>query len=96
MPASPATSVNVPSPLFLYRSFSTEIVHYVEVRPPILVVVAPSAAETIAVIILTDALGDVGEGAVTVVVHQEIGRSILRVMIWQRVLILTEALVEEV
>ena len=72
-----------------------EVIHDVKVRPAVVIVVGPVAIKTVAVVVLvkTGSNGYVSESVIAVIAEQEIGRSILRIVVGRRVLILSEALV---
>src|SRR5207247_5151085 len=75
--------------------FPSKIVGHVEVGPAVVVVVCPSAgkAEAIVVLVETRLGGHVGEGAVAVVVEQEIRRAVLGVVIRRRISVAVESAV---
>src|SRR5260370_28232829 len=80
------------------KIFAAEIVDHVQVRPRLAglaAVVAPAATKTEAgvVLIQTGLFGDVAKGSITIVAQQEIGRTVLRVVVRHRIAILVVALV---
>ena len=74
---------------------AAEVVHYVEIRPAVAVVVAPPAAETVARVVLVQARfrGYVAEGSITLVPHHEVGRAIFGIVIGKRIFVLVCSLV---
>src|SRR5881628_841722 len=77
---------------------AAKVVHYVEVRPAVAVVIIPSAAEAVARVVLVQARlgGHIPESSVAIVTHQEVGRSVLRVVVRRRIFVLIRTLVIKV
>ena len=75
-----------------------EIIHDIKVGPSVLVVIAPRAAETVARVVLIEARfrGNVPECSVAVVLHHEVGRTVLGIMIRNGIFVLIGALVIDV
>src|ERR1700692_4647313 len=84
-----------PIPIITVKILPSEIIHHIEIRPPVPVVIAPPTAETVARIVLVEARsgGHVAESSVTMVTHHEVGWSIFRVVIRNGILVLVGSLV---
>ena len=74
---------------------SAKIIDHVEIGPAVAIVVAPSAAEAVARVVLVQAglCGDVAERAVALVAHQKVGRAVLRIVIRRGIFVLPGALI---
>ena len=74
----------------MVKVLPSEIVHHVEIGPAILVVVAPTTAETVSRVVLGKAglRRHVAKGAIALIAHQEIRRAVVRIVIrsWKFVL----------
>src|ERR1700736_6056981 len=78
--------------------FAPKIVDHIQIGPLVAVVIAPrtTKAETRVVLIEARLFRNVTKGAVTIVAHHEIGRTILRIVIRHRITILVGALIKRV
>src|SRR5580700_5455423 len=85
-------------PVVAVKIFSAEIIYHVEVGPTVAVVVAPSAAETVARVVPVQARlgGDVAEGSVALVAHHEVGRAVLGIVIGNGIFVLIGSLVIDI
>src|SRR5207249_2591233 len=74
---------------------AAEIIYHIKVGPSVLVVIAPSTAETVSHIVSIQSrlCSNVAESPIPVVAHHEIGRTVFGVIIRRGILILVSALV---
>ena len=77
------------------KILASEIIHHVEVRPAVAVVIIPAAAETVARVVLVEPRfsGDVSECSIALVAHHEIRGTVFCVVIGQRIFVLVCALI---
>src|SRR5262249_21060274 len=75
-----------------------EIVHHIEVGPPVAVEITPAATEAVTCIVLIEPgfRGYIVKGPVALVAHHEVGRAVLGVIVRRRILVLIGALILDI
>ena len=84
--------------LIAIKVLTAEVINNIKIRPAISIRISPAATETVACIVLIQPRfsGGVTERAVAVVAHQKIRRSVFRIVVGQRIVVLTAALIKSV